>query len=95
MATQAESPGATELNPPLDLSHHFSRVTKNRLPSKIKDFYKYFTIPGIGNLAGGESVLIADKDGRLMMYRPSQRRLLPVRHLGGFRRATQSFQTYS
>jgi hypothetical protein len=78
MATQAESSGVKELNPPLDLTHHFSRVTKNRLPSKIKDFYKYFIIPGIGNLAGGESVLMADKDGRLMMYRPSQRQLLPV-----------------
>jgi hypothetical protein len=67
MATQAESSGAKELDPPLDLSHHFSRVTKNRLPSMIKDFYKYFTIPGIENLAGGESVLIDDKGGRLMM----------------------------
>jgi hypothetical protein len=39
--------------PPLDLSHHFSRVTKARKESSIKQFYKYFTIPGIGNLAGG------------------------------------------
>jgi len=39
--------------PPLDLSHHFSRVTKARQDSKIKEFYKYFLIPGIGNLAGG------------------------------------------
>jgi hypothetical protein len=95
MATQAESSRVKKLDPPLDLSHHFSRVTKNRLPSKIKDFYKYFTIPSIGNLAGGESVLIADEDGRLMMYRPSQCRLLPVRHLGGFGCPTQSLQTYS
>ena len=52
----APTPGSTkekELEPPLDLSHHLSRVTKNRQPSKIKDFYKYFAIPGIGNLAGG------------------------------------------
>lgn len=40
--------------PPLDLSHHFSRVTAARQESKIKEFYKYFQIPGIGNLAGGE-----------------------------------------
>ncbi|TVY51850.1 Aromatic amino acid aminotransferase [Lachnellula cervina] len=39
--------------PPLDLSHHFSRVTAARQESKIKEFYKYFQIPGIGNLAGG------------------------------------------
>jgi hypothetical protein len=56
MATQAESTMSKELAPPLDLSHHLSRITKNRLPSKIKDFYKYFSIPGIGNLAGGESI---------------------------------------
>jgi hypothetical protein len=42
------------LKPPLDLSHHFSRVTKARQESKIKEFYKYFLIPGIGNLAGGK-----------------------------------------
>lgn len=39
---------------PLDLSHHFSEVTKHRTPSKIKEYYKFFQIPGIGNLAGGE-----------------------------------------
>ena len=38
---------------PVDLSHHYSKVTKNRNTSSIKDFYKYFAIPGIGNLAGG------------------------------------------
>lgn len=41
--------------PPLDFSYHLSRVAKARQESKIKDFYKYFMIPGIGNLAGGES----------------------------------------
>ncbi|KAL8851221.1 MAG: hypothetical protein Q9221_003852 [Calogaya cf. arnoldii] len=38
---------------PLDLSNHYSRVTKNRGSSAVKDFYKYFGIPNIGNLAGG------------------------------------------
>ena len=38
---------------PIDLSHHYSKVTSNRTASSIKDFYKYFRIPGIGNLAGG------------------------------------------
>ncbi len=38
---------------PLDLSHHYSQVTKNRGSSAVKDFYKYFRIPNIGNLAGG------------------------------------------
>jgi len=42
-----------EMAPPTDISHHFSRVTKNREASKVKDFYKYFLIPGIQNLAGG------------------------------------------
>ena len=43
----------TGLKEPLDLSHHVSRVTKQRKESSIKEFYKYFAIPGIGNLAGG------------------------------------------
>ncbi|KAL4929688.1 putative aromatic amino acid aminotransferase [Aspergillus undulatus] len=41
------------LSPPLDLSHHFSYTTKQRAPSAVKGFYKYFLIPGIANLAGG------------------------------------------
>ncbi|KFZ00605.1 hypothetical protein V501_10627 [Pseudogymnoascus sp. VKM F-4519 (FW-2642)] len=49
---KAASP-ASEQKPPLDLSHHYSRVTKARQESNIKAFYKYFAIPGIGNLAGG------------------------------------------
>jgi len=39
---------------PLDLSHHFSYVTKNRQASQVKDFYKYFLIPNIANFAGGK-----------------------------------------
>lgn len=39
--------------PPKDLSHHLSRSTKLRTASSVKQFYKYFTIPGIGQLAGG------------------------------------------
>jgi hypothetical protein len=41
--------------PPMDLSHHYSRVTKSREESRMKEFYKYFMIPGIANLAGGKS----------------------------------------
>jgi hypothetical protein len=39
--------------PPMDFSYHFSRVTAARKESSMKSFYKYFLIPGIGNLAGG------------------------------------------
>ncbi|KAF2198808.1 PLP-dependent transferase [Delitschia confertaspora ATCC 74209] len=38
---------------PVDLSHHLSRTTRARQASSIKEFYKYFQIPGIGQLAGG------------------------------------------
>ncbi|OKL63841.1 hypothetical protein UA08_00438 [Talaromyces atroroseus] len=38
---------------PLDLSHHFSEVTKNRLNSQVKGLYKYLSMPGLHNLAGG------------------------------------------
>lgn len=51
MASSLREP---ELSPPLDLSHHYSRTTKNRQASSIKSFYRFFQIPGIGNLAGGE-----------------------------------------
>lgn len=44
-------------NEPLDLSHHLSHTTKNRAASKVKKFYKYFKIPGIGQLAGGKFIL--------------------------------------
>ncbi|KAJ9148243.1 Aromatic amino acid aminotransferase [Pleurostoma richardsiae] len=38
---------------PKDLSHLYSEVTKHRTPSKMKEYYKFFQIPGIGNLSGG------------------------------------------
>lgn len=38
---------------PKDMSHHYSDVTKARAPSRMKEFYKYFLIPNIGQLAGG------------------------------------------
>ncbi|KAH0564961.1 hypothetical protein GP486_001655 [Trichoglossum hirsutum] len=41
-----------ESPPPLDLSHHYSRTSKARAESRIKEFYRYFAIPGISNLAG-------------------------------------------
>ena len=96
MVTQAELTGKVELTPPLDLSHHFSRVTKNRLPSKIKEFYKYFSIPGIGNLAGGEPATAATNTGRLLPNdRPSTCGLLPLRHIRGFSCVAESLQSYS
>ncbi|KAK5137743.1 hypothetical protein LTR08_007314 [Meristemomyces frigidus] len=52
MADMAESPVDTR-PPPLDLTHHLSRATRNRHASSMKAFYKYFAIPGIGQLAGG------------------------------------------
>ncbi|KAL9060924.1 MAG: hypothetical protein Q9162_000368 [Coniocarpon cinnabarinum] len=41
------------LSPPKDLWHLLSKETQNRQASNIKQFYKYFSIPGIGQLAGG------------------------------------------
>lgn len=42
------------LPPPRDLSHLFSKTALNRKPSAIKQYYKFFAIPGVGNLAGGK-----------------------------------------
>lgn len=50
----AESQPLSALPPPLDLSNHFSHVTKKREASSVKGLYRYFQIPGIHNLAGGE-----------------------------------------
>ena len=49
--SRASSPEAPK--PPLDLSHHFSRVTTARDANSLKQLYKYMGIPGIGNVAGG------------------------------------------
>ena len=50
----SDSTSNLELEPPVDLSHYYSATATNRIPSKIKQFYKYFKLPGIRNLAGGE-----------------------------------------
>lgn len=38
---------------PVDLTHHLSHSTRARQASSVKQFYKYFAIPGIAQLAGG------------------------------------------
>ncbi|KAJ6076959.1 hypothetical protein N7499_008940 [Penicillium canescens] len=43
----------TTPTPPVDLTHHFSRVTAARKPSGTKEFYQYFDVPNIGNLSAG------------------------------------------
>ena len=57
---------------PIDLSHHYSKTTKNRNASAVKRFYKYFQIPNIGNLAGGtlpHSLMgFQIKTGRLLLH---------------------------
>ncbi|KAG8529842.1 uncharacterized protein KY384_005323 [Bacidia gigantensis] len=59
MATSAERFGTVSADTsedhlePVDISHHYSFVTKNRHRTFIKGFYKYFRIPNIGQLAGG------------------------------------------
>jgi hypothetical protein len=47
-----------DLPDPKDLSYLFSRTTQARAASSIKKFYKYFAIPGIGQLAGGKTLII-------------------------------------
>ena len=52
-ARKTSGNAASHDNAPRDMLHHFSQKTKNRAVSKIKKYYKYFRIPGIGQLAGG------------------------------------------
>jgi len=51
MAHHSADPGSFPT--PVDLTHHLSRSTKAREASSVKQFYKYFQIPGIAQLAGG------------------------------------------
>lgn len=44
---------SSEKPAPMDLSHHYSAVTKRRQASKLKQAYKFFQVPGILNFAGG------------------------------------------
>ncbi len=59
----ADAAAKTGPRPPLDFSYHFSRVTAARKQSSVKSFYKYFQIPGIGNLAGGALKPIVLRNG--------------------------------
>jgi len=58
MAATETQPAQKELSPPMDFTHFYSRVSKQRNASTMKAFYKYFLIPGIGNLAGGMSTAL-------------------------------------
>ena len=53
---------------PVDLSHHLSRTTRNRNASSIKRFYKYFAIPGIGQLAGGEFIFFFSSSTSIIYF---------------------------
>lgn len=66
MAYSSMSPA--DFPEPVDLTHHLSRSTRAREASSVKQFYKYFTIPGIAQLAGGMHTLFGDTacSGRLL-----------------------------
>lgn len=40
--------------PPRNLQHLYAEASNLRVPSKMKEYYKFFQIPGIGNIAGGK-----------------------------------------
>lgn len=66
--------------PPIDLSHHYSKSLKNRGASSVKDFYKYFRIPNIANLAGGVSTprnLTSSDLSDLTIIRSTEQQLFP------------------
>lgn len=52
--TAAGSAGMASKPKPKDFSHYYSVTTAHRIPSAMKAYYKFFQIPGIGNLAGGK-----------------------------------------
>lgn len=58
----------TAVTPPVDLSHFYSYTASNRKPSSVKEFYKYFLIPGIANFAGGTTLPIPIGNNQLIGY---------------------------
>lgn len=58
MASTSQAPAApaemADKPKPKDFSHYYSVTTAHRIPSKMKEYYKFFRIPGVGNLAGGK-----------------------------------------
>ena len=53
-ASASASATAGKKLPPRNLQHLYAEATNLRLPSKMKEYYRFFQIPGIGNLAGGK-----------------------------------------
>ncbi|TGZ77018.1 PLP-dependent transferase, partial [Ascodesmis nigricans] len=55
MSDSTSSTASSDSSPraPVNLSRHYNRTTLARKGNPMKSFYKYFTIPGITNLAGG------------------------------------------
>lgn len=39
---------------PKDLSHYLSVTAAARKPNAMKQYYRFFLIPGVGNLSGGK-----------------------------------------
>lgn len=70
---------------PLDLTHHFSKTTRSRGYNSMKAFYRYFMIPGIGNLAGGTLPSIVVDGAWGCAYRLVGRRLLTMEFFGTHR----------
>ncbi|KAJ0114735.1 hypothetical protein J7T55_004476 [Diaporthe amygdali] len=52
-STAAGSAAMASKPKPKDFSHYYSVTTAHRVPSAMKAYYKFFRIPGVGNLAGG------------------------------------------
>jgi hypothetical protein len=50
----------------IDLSHHLSDIARNLRPNPLKAMYKYWGVPGLINVAGGEqqsSLTVFKPDG--------------------------------
>lgn len=59
---ESDDDGDSSRRAPVSLARHYNRTTLARKGNPMKGFYKYFLIPGITNLAGGE-LCAPDSDG--------------------------------
>jgi hypothetical protein len=66
----------------VDLSHHLSRVARERMLSPLKGLQKYFDKPGVISLAGGWIYFVPLRITRLTISLPSPKvcRALLISH---------------
>jgi hypothetical protein len=82
MTTMLKAPASERSTPSqgeaIDLSHHLSKVSRERRVSPLKGLQKYFGKPGIISLAGGWIYFASLRSTRLTIQSPKVCRALLI-----------------